>query len=183
MVPFPAEMDTIGQADMSGPGSFCTSVLKTSDPDRAARFYTVLLGWTAKPASPDHTFLQFDGRTVASIQSIANGHDAWIPHVCVDALERTTEAATALGATLLNVTEVPGVARLATLRDRESGSLWTLATRSAWRCRADGRGGLNLVDRGVGSRSANHPGVLRTVVWRSIPFGAPSSRLMIAMQR
>ena len=51
-------MDTIGQADMSGPGSFCT---------------------------PDHTFLQFDGKTVASIQSIASGHDEWIPHVCVDA--------------------------------------------------------------------------------------------------
>ena len=119
-------MDKIAQTDMSSPGSFCTSVLKTSDPDRAARFYTALLGWTAKPATPDHTFLQFDGKTVASIQSIASGHDAWIPHVCVDALERTTEAATALGATLLNVTDVPGVARLATLRDREAAvfGLW-----------------------------------------------------------
>jgi hypothetical protein len=37
------------------------------------------------------------------------GHDAWVPHVCVDALERTIEAATALGATLLDVTNVPGV--------------------------------------------------------------------------
>jgi len=119
-------MDTIAQTDVSSPGSFCTSVLKTSDPDRAARFYTALLGWTAKPATPDHTFLQFEGKTVASIQSIASGHDAWIPHVCVDALERTTEAATALGATLLNVTDVPGVARLATLRDREAAvfGLW-----------------------------------------------------------
>ena len=119
-------MDTIARIDMSRPGSFCTSVLKTSDPDRAARFYTALLGWTTKPATPDHTFLQFDGKTVASIQTIASGHDAWIPHVCVDALEQTTEAAKALGATLLNVTDVPGVARLATLRDREAAvfGLW-----------------------------------------------------------
>ena len=53
---------------MSRPGSFCTSVLKTSEPDRAARFYNSLLGWTTKPATPDHTFLQSDGKTVASIQ-------------------------------------------------------------------------------------------------------------------
>ena len=41
-------------------------------------------------------------------------------------LERTIDAATALGATLLDVTNVPGVARLATLRDREAAvfGLW-----------------------------------------------------------
>ena len=67
--------------------------------------------------------MQFDAKTVASVQRITSGHDAWIPHVCVDALEQTTEAATALGATLLGVTDVPGVARLATLRDREAAML------------------------------------------------------------
>jgi predicted enzyme related to lactoylglutathione lyase len=112
--------------DMSSPGSFCTSVLRTPDLDRAARFYTALLGWTTKPATSDHTFLQFDGKTVASIQRVASGRDAWVPHVSVDALERTIEAAMALGATLVDVTDVPGVARLATLRDREAAvfGLW-----------------------------------------------------------
>ena len=111
---------------MSRPGSFCTSVLKTCDPDRAARFYTSLLGWTTKPATPDHTFFQFDRKTVASMQRVASGRDAWVPHVCVDALEHTIETATSLGATLVDVTHVPGVARLATLRDREAASfgLW-----------------------------------------------------------
>jgi predicted enzyme related to lactoylglutathione lyase len=111
---------------MIRPGSFCTSVLWTSDPDRAARFYAGLLGWTPKPVTPDHTFLQFDGKTVASIQSIVSGRDVWIPHVCVDALEPTIEAATALGGTLRGVTNVPGVGRLATLRDREAAvfGLW-----------------------------------------------------------
>ena len=109
-----------------GPGSFCTSVLRTSDADRAARFYTSLLGWTTKPATRDHTFLLFEGKTVASIQRIAGGHDAWIPHVRVGALDRTIEDATALGATLLDVTDVAGVARMATLADREAAvfGLW-----------------------------------------------------------
>jgi predicted enzyme related to lactoylglutathione lyase len=111
---------------MRSPGSFCTSVLMTPDPDRAVRFYASLLGWTTKSVTPEHTFFQLDGKTVASIQSTATGHDAWIPHVCVDALEQAIEAATALGATLLDVTNVPGAARLATLRDREAGvfGLW-----------------------------------------------------------
>jgi len=111
---------------MSRQGSFCTSVLKSSDAARASRFYTSLLGWDAKAATPEHTFLQCDGKTVASIQSIPGGHDAWIPHVCVDALDRTIDTATALGATLLDVTHVAGVARMATLRDREAAvfGLW-----------------------------------------------------------
>jgi predicted enzyme related to lactoylglutathione lyase len=85
-----------------------------------------LLGWTTTSATPDHTFLQSDGRTIASIQSIASGRDAWIPHVCVDALERTIETAAALGATVVEVTDIPLVARLATLRDREGAAfgLW-----------------------------------------------------------
>jgi predicted enzyme related to lactoylglutathione lyase len=111
---------------MNIPGSFCTSVLKTSDPVRAARFYSSLLGWDAQPATPEHTFLQCGGKIVASMQSIPRGHDAWIPHVCVDALDRTIDTATALGATLLDVTTVAGVARMATLRDREAAvfGLW-----------------------------------------------------------
>jgi len=68
---------------MSSPRSFCTSILKTSDPDRAARFYTSLL----------HTFFQSGGKTVASMQTSASGRDACVPHVCVCVLERTTEAA------------------------------------------------------------------------------------------
>jgi len=112
---------------MSRPGSFCTSLLKTSDAERAARFYTSLLGWTTKPAAPDHIFFQSGGKTVASMQTtIASGRDAWVPHVRVDALDRTIDTATALGATLLDVTNVAGVARMATLADREAAvfGLW-----------------------------------------------------------
>jgi uncharacterized protein len=111
---------------MTTAGSFCTSILKTSDADRAARFYTSLLGWTTKPATPDHIFFQSGGKTVASMQTMASGRDAWIPQVRVDAFDRTIETATALGATLLDVSNVAGVARMATMADREAAvfGLW-----------------------------------------------------------
>jgi hypothetical protein len=101
-------------------------VLTTADADRAARFYTSLLGWTTKSAAPEHTFFQSGGKTVASMQTSGSGRDAWIPHVCVDTLDQTIAAATTLGATVLEVTTVPGVARMATLQDREAGifGLW-----------------------------------------------------------
>jgi len=98
-------------------GSFCTSVLRTADPDRAARFYSALIGWTTVPAAPDHAFLQFNGKTVASIQRIVAGRQVWIPHVCVDDIGRTTADAVALGATVEDGVDVPNVAKLATVRD------------------------------------------------------------------
>ena len=56
-------------------GSFCTSVLRTTDPDRAVVFYRSLIGWTAHAAAPGHTFLKHDGKTVASIHRIDSGTD------------------------------------------------------------------------------------------------------------
>lgn len=59
-------------------GSFCTSVLKTTDPDRSVAFYSPLIRWTAESAAPGHTFLKHDGKTVASIQRIESGRDEWV---------------------------------------------------------------------------------------------------------
>src|SRR5262245_46750165 len=114
------------QIHMSNIGSFCTSVLRTSDPDRAARFYGSLFGWTTKSATSDYSLLLCDGKIVASIQRTSSGRDAWIPHVCVASLEESIEAAKTLRATLSDVMDVPGVARLATLQDREGAvfGLW-----------------------------------------------------------
>ena len=33
------------------PGSFCTTVLRTRDPQRAAAFYNTLGGWTVEPVA------------------------------------------------------------------------------------------------------------------------------------
>src|SRR6267378_6630779 len=109
------------------PGSFCTAVLRTRDPERASAFYRALVGWTTEEASltPHHRLLQFGGRTVASLHQIAAGTDLWVPHVSVESVERTTADAVTLGAALVDTADVPGLARLATLRDPE-GALFGL---------------------------------------------------------
>ena len=56
--------------------------------------------------TPEHTFLQRDGKTVASIQSTATGDDAWIPHAWVDAIDRTIETAMALGVAVTWVSSI-----------------------------------------------------------------------------
>jgi predicted enzyme related to lactoylglutathione lyase len=109
------------------PGSFCTAVLRTRDLERAATFYGALVGWTAHelPATSGHRLLKFGGKTVASLQEIPEGSDLWVPHVSVESVERTTADALTLGATLVDMTNVPGLARLATVRDPE-GALFGL---------------------------------------------------------
>src|ERR1700730_151093 len=110
------------------PGSFCTAVLRTRDVERAAAFYSALLGWTTQEVSgtSGHRLLQFRGKTVARLHQIAEGSDLWVPHVSVEGVERTTAVALALGATLMDTADVPGLARLATLRDPEGAQfgLW-----------------------------------------------------------
>jgi predicted enzyme related to lactoylglutathione lyase len=108
-------------------GSFCTTVLRTRDVERAAAFYAALLGWTAEEISgtPGHRLLQFNGRTVASLHHITDGTDRWVPHVSVESVDRTTSDAIALGATLVDTTDVPDLAKLATIRDPE-GALFGL---------------------------------------------------------
>jgi predicted enzyme related to lactoylglutathione lyase len=109
------------------PGSFCTAVLRTRDVERAAAFYGALIGWTTQAISgtPGHRLLQFGGRTVASLHQGAEESDLWVPHVSVESVERSTADGLALGATPVDTADVPGLARLATLRDPE-GALFGL---------------------------------------------------------
>jgi len=110
------------------PGSFCTSVLHTRDAERAADFYGALMGWTAEvvKGTREHRLFQSDGKTVASLQQVADDNDIWIPHVSVESLDQSIGDATALGATLLGTRDFPGFARIATLRDLEDAvfGLW-----------------------------------------------------------
>jgi predicted enzyme related to lactoylglutathione lyase len=110
------------------PGSFCTAVLRTRDPERAVAFYAALVGWTAQHVSgtPGHRLLQFGGKTVASLQEVADGTDLWVPYVSVESVERATADALSHGAMFVDRTDVPGLARMATLRDPEGATfgLW-----------------------------------------------------------
>jgi uncharacterized protein len=120
-------------------GSFCTAVLRTADAPRALAFYTALLGWTARPASPDHQFFQIDGQTVASVHAHTGGADRWVPHVSVTDIDAMAASAIALRATVVDQTDVAGVARLATVHDPEGAAfgLWQAASHE----------GAELVDR------------------------------------
>jgi predicted enzyme related to lactoylglutathione lyase len=110
------------------PGSFCTAVLRTTDIQRAAEFYAALVGWTIKevPNVRGHCLLQLRGKTVAGIQEIREGVDVWVPHAAVENIERTAEDAVALGGTVVDRLNIPGMARLATLNDKEGAvfGLW-----------------------------------------------------------
>ena len=96
--------------------------------ERAAAFYGALVGWTAQevPGARGHRLLQFGGKTVGSLHQVADGSDLWVPYVSVESVERTTVDALSLGARLVDTADVPGLARLATLRDSEGAmfGLW-----------------------------------------------------------
>ena len=76
-------------------GSFCTSVLRTSDLQRAANFYSAVVGWTTEGVLdvPSHRLLKFNGQSVGSLQQAENSPDVWVPHVSVESVERTTAEA------------------------------------------------------------------------------------------
>lgn len=113
-------------------GSFCTSVLRTTDPDRAVAFYGPLLGWTADAGASRHTLLKYDGKTVASVHHVDVEHDEWVPHILVEDIDSVIADAARLGATLVDRHDVDGLARMATIRDREGAAfgLWQAAPHS-----------------------------------------------------
>ena len=96
--------------DSHAPGSFCTTVLRTRDPQRAAGFYNTLGGWTVEPVagSRQHFVMLFDGKAVAAIQDVFNGRDEWVPHVSVADIDRTVSRALELGATVWIPQPLPG---------------------------------------------------------------------------
>ena len=110
------------------PGSFCTSVLRTRDIERAAAFYAALIGWTAEPVpgASGLRLLKFGGKTVANLHPVTGDEDIWVPHVSVEDLDRSIADASLLGASLIDTADIPDFARLATLRDPEGAvfGLW-----------------------------------------------------------
>jgi uncharacterized protein len=108
-------------------GSFCTAVLYTREMDRAAAFYAQLVGWTTRDVAGtrSHRLLECGEKVVASLHEIVQGSDVWVPHVSVSRVQRATADALTLGARLEDTIEIPGLAKMATLRDPE-GALFGL---------------------------------------------------------
>jgi len=113
--------------DAHAPGSFCTTILRTRDLQRAADFYDALGGWKIEPVANtrQHSVMLFDGQVVGGVQVVFDDQDEWVPHVSVTDIDRSTAHAVELGATLVDAADAASFARLATLRDPE-GALFGL---------------------------------------------------------
>ena len=93
--------------DATPAGDPCWADLWTRDPDRAARFYSELFGWTTRDSGEDYgnyvTFMK-DGHDVAGMTAQmpeATGPDAWHTYLAVTDVDEATTAARAAGATVL----------------------------------------------------------------------------------
>jgi uncharacterized protein len=107
-------------------GHFHWNELQTRDVEQAKRFYALTIGWTYEAVqSPDGTYwIGKHGDTmVAGLMQLedpafAGLPEAWVPYLAVDDVDARVERATAAGAVLLRpIFDVPGVGRIAMLRE------------------------------------------------------------------
>ncbi|MBZ8138964.1 glyoxalase [Rubrivivax gelatinosus] len=108
-------------------GAFSWNELLTADPERAAAFYTELFGWNFEKQEYSvgtyHVAKTADGTAVGGMMAFPPGTPAevpphWAGYVTVDSVDDAAERATALGGSVLvPPMDVPGVGRMAVLRD------------------------------------------------------------------
>ncbi len=99
-------------------GTFCWSMLMTTDLDRVAPFYAAVFGW--EPAMQgDMVVFNRNGRAVSSARTAQMGMPShWLPYVAVDDCDAVASRARALGATQhVAPTDMPGMGRFAVLAD------------------------------------------------------------------
>lgn len=118
------------------PGAVSWSELTTTDPAAAAGFYGELLGWTVKAmpmGGPEpYRVAEVQGRGVAGIMSMPPGSPpmppAWGTYMTVADCDATVARCRELGgACLVEPMDVPGVGRMAVLRDPQ-GAVFSVMT-------------------------------------------------------
>ena len=99
-------------------GTFCWSMLMTTDLDRVAPFYAALFGWEPKMLGNMVVFGR-NGRDVSSAMTAQMGMAShWLPYVAVDDCDAVADRARGLGATqYVAPTDMPGMGRFAVLAD------------------------------------------------------------------
>ncbi|HEX3770534.1 MAG TPA: VOC family protein [Polyangiaceae bacterium] len=117
---------TMARRDSTQPGEFMWSELMTTDHDAAFAFYSAVFGWTKKremEMGPLGTYLivSHGGEDVGGMFTKPAGVPVpphWLYYIHVADLDATIERALAKGAASVRpASEVPGGARIATLRD------------------------------------------------------------------
>jgi predicted enzyme related to lactoylglutathione lyase len=109
-------------------GTFCWNELNTRDPAAARDFYAQTLGWSFETmpmaGGGEYLVASIGGRMVGGVFDLRGlpGMDAvpphWFSYIEVDDVDARVAAAQQAGATLLrDIFDVPGVGRIAIVRD------------------------------------------------------------------
>lgn len=113
-------------------GCFFWNELNTRDADRARAFYAETLGWSFEALSmPDGIYwlAKCDGRPVAGLFTMSGAEfegipDHWFPYIAVDDVDARIAAVATAGGTILRAPwDVPGIGRIAIVRDRNGAAL------------------------------------------------------------
>ena len=103
------------------PGTFCYAELVTTKEEAARQFYGDLFDWTTidvLSTSGDYSLFQRGDAMVAGLRQVHQGHSSWIPYVNVSRLEPLLTRARELGGGVVDGPfDIPGVARMATIKD------------------------------------------------------------------
>jgi uncharacterized protein len=112
---------------MAEHGMITWSELNTRDPQAAMRFYAATLGWSfierPMPTGPYYLIQNGDRPVMAGIFTISGPEfdgmpEHWFTYIAVDDVDIRVEKALAAGASLVRpVIDVPGVARIAIVRE------------------------------------------------------------------
>lgn len=118
---------------MNEHGSFVWNELATTDPKAAAAFYGAVVGWEVQefPMPDGGTYYVFrDGEAnrgglmaLADMQGTAMP-PFWMGYIGVDDVDQACDRATAAGGTILMPPfDIPGVGRIATIRDPQGAMI------------------------------------------------------------
>jgi predicted enzyme related to lactoylglutathione lyase len=108
-------------------GIFCWNELMTRDVKRAQRFYRDTVGWSfeSMPMPDGGTYWRamLDGKGVAGMFPLTSPDydgvpEGWMPYLAVDDVDKRVAKAVKAGAQLMKpIFDVPGVGRIAILRE------------------------------------------------------------------
>jgi predicted enzyme related to lactoylglutathione lyase len=125
----------VGAGIKDDPDSLCWNELATRDRDRAVAFYSTLFDWTPMPfeESPVPYTMMMNGETpVGGIYTMPASMEGvpphWAPYFAVEDTDDTLRRSDELGGTTTAPPDdIPGIGRLAGLRDPQGGTFWVLA--------------------------------------------------------
>jgi predicted enzyme related to lactoylglutathione lyase len=125
----------VGAGIKDDPGSLCWNELATRDMTGAAAFYAALFDWTPAPFedSPVPYTMLMNGETpVGGIYAMPREMEGvpphWAPYFAVEDTDETLRRSDELGGTTVaEPDDIPGIGRLAGLRDPQGGTFWILA--------------------------------------------------------